>query len=62
MWLYDATVNLVVIGVPLFCYALKGQAEWKTRLLELAGGAVLFVSLILFSKWDPQSVIEWFWD
>ena len=71
MWLYDVTWDLVVIGVPLFCLALlvltlvcffKKPDGWKTRLMELEGALILFVGLILFSYWDPQSVVAWYFD
>ena len=71
MWLYDVTLVLVLIGVPVFCILLLSLAlvclfrrpdGWKTRLIELAVGLILFVGLVLFSHWDPQSVIEWYFD
>ena len=71
MWLYDVTAVLVLFGVPLFCLAVlifslvcvfKKPAGWKTRLMELGGALVLFIGLMLFSHWDPQSVVEWYFD
>jgi hypothetical protein len=71
MWTYDVTAISVLYGVPLFGLSLlvfvlicfvKRPDGWKTRLLELAGALVLFVGLAFFSHWDPQSVIEWFFD
>ncbi len=71
MWLYDVTALLVLVGIPMFCLVLlvlffvcffKKQDGWKTRLVELAGALVLFVGLVLFSYWDPQSVVEWYFD
>jgi hypothetical protein len=71
VWLYHATQVLVLIGIPIFCPVLlftilicfiKKPDGWKTRLVELMGAVVLFASFMLFARWDPQSVIEWFFD
>jgi hypothetical protein len=71
MWLYHFTQILLFIGIPLFCLILpililycliKKPDGWKTRLVELMGAVVLSAGFILFAKWDPQSVIEWFFD
>jgi len=71
VWFYGFTQILLFIGIPVFCLMLvaffpicatKKLDGWKTRLTELTGAAVLFVGLMLFAKWDPQSVIEWFFD
>jgi hypothetical protein len=71
MWMYDVSSYLIYIGVPLFCFALvvlgaivlAGRQEgWKKRLIELGIALFLFVGLVLFARWDPQSVIEWYFD
>jgi hypothetical protein len=71
MWLYNFTAILVIIGIPLFCFILlslilvcvfRKPDGWKRRLMELTAAVVLFAGLLLFSRWDPQSVIEWFFD
>jgi hypothetical protein len=71
MWLYGFTQILILVGIPLFCLTLivvtlvclsQKPEGWKTRLLELTCAAVLFAGLLLFARWDPQSVIEWFGD
>lgn len=71
MWLYNVTAVLVIYGVPLFGLALlmltliclfRRQDGWKIRLIELSAALMLFVGLFLFSRWDPQSVIEWYFD
>jgi hypothetical protein len=71
VWFYGFTYILLFIGIPLFLLFLLGQFliystskpdGWKNRLIELMAAAGLFVGLLLFAKWDPQSVIRWFFD
>lgn len=71
MWPYHSTAVLITVGLPLFCFAVVGLSlicffkkpdGWKTRLMEIGGALLLFVGLILFSRWDPHSVIEWYFD
>lgn len=71
MWMYDVTAYLFYFGIPLFCLALlvlaviclvKKPQGWRNRLMELGLALALFVGLVLFSRWDPQSVVEWYFD
>lgn len=71
MGLYDITQVLIIVGIPLFCSALSVLAlvcfyhrpeGWKSRLRELALALILFFGLLLFGRWDPHSVIEWYFD
>jgi hypothetical protein len=71
MWLYDVTAVLVLIGVPLFCLAslifgliflLNKPEGWQHRLKELLISICLFIGFLAFSRWDPQFVVEWFFD
>lgn len=72
MWLsYLVTMVLVTVGVPLFCLAVIALAlvcmfrkpeGWSYRLLELLAALVLFVGFVLFARWDPHSVVAWYFD
>jgi hypothetical protein len=71
MWMYNVTYYLITFGVPLFCLALSAlgaivlirrQESWKRRLIELGLALFLFVGLVLFGGWDPQSVMAWYFD
>jgi hypothetical protein len=71
MWLSNVTAVLVVIGIPVFWFAavaialiclFRKPAGWEHRLGELAVALVLFIGLVVFMRWDPQSVVRWYFD
>ncbi len=71
MWLYDFTMGLLMVGIPVFWLALpvlalvclyKRPEGWLDRLLEMALALAFFFVLFIFTAWDPHSVIEWFAD
>jgi len=72
MWFsYLVTMVLMFVGVPLFCFAVAAAAlacifrkpqGWSYQLLELLAALVLLVGFVLFARWDPHSVVEWYFD
>lgn len=62
---------LLILCQPMFCFAAASFAlallvwrpkKWLWRELELAIAIVLFFGAYWFQRWDPNSVVEWFWD
>jgi hypothetical protein len=71
MWMYNVTYYLITFGIPLFCLSLlavgaivliRRREGWRKRLIELGIAIFLFFWLVLFARWDPQSVMEWYFD
>jgi hypothetical protein len=70
-WIYNSTALFFMVGMPLFflavmaggmCLFLKKPEGWKARLTELGCASILFAGLLFFLRWDPQSVVSWYFD
>ena len=68
---FVVTYLLAGLGIPLFClavvplttvYLVVRPKDWKKRTLDLGIAMALFASVILFIRWDPLRVLEWYLD
>ena len=68
--LHTTTTLLLTVGLPVFaimilallCRAVRDKSR-RNRLLLHSGFSTLFmVGAILFLRWDPLHVVEWFMD
>jgi len=68
---YFSTGMGMMIGFPVFCALLiilgvvclfwrREDRGW--RLLELVVAVVLMAGFFGFARWDPHSVVEWYFD
>ena len=71
MWTYDLTAILFYIGIPasflcaivsLIRCLITNSTNWRNRVAEVIVGFGLLVLAIVFLRWDPNNVIEWFFD
>lgn len=71
MWTYDWTAIVMRVGLPVVAVlaaisilrpVVKKLPEWKMRLMEVAIGIVLLAAAVAFMRWDPQNVVEWYFD
>lgn len=71
IWTYDVTAIFLLAGLPIVAVLavvsllrpmFKKSQELRARILEAIFGIVLLAMAVGFVQWDPQRVVEWYFD
>jgi hypothetical protein len=68
--LHTTTTLILMFGLPVFaimilallCRAVRDKSRRSRLLLDLGLSTLFMVGAILFLRWDPLHVVEWFMD